>query len=93
VRAILFDRRCAASCRSTGEQPAAKLLAAVGTARVALCVLGGRQGTHQNTSARQYITSSLDSRGWIVDDPSDRTISTSVERFADTIVTCGGAKP
>jgi hypothetical protein len=44
-------------------------------------------------SARQYSTSSPDSRGSIIDDPSDRTISTSVEGFADTIVTCGGTKP
>jgi hypothetical protein len=46
----------------------------------------------QKTSARQYSTSSLDSRGWILDDSSDRTITTSVDSFADTIVTCGGTK-
>ena len=47
----------------------------------------------QKTSARQDSTSSLDSRGWILDDPSDRTITASVDGFADTIVTCGGTKP
>jgi hypothetical protein len=46
-------------------------------------------GTHQKTSARQYSTSSLDSRGGIIDDPSDRTISTSVDGFAEH-GQCGG---
>ena len=41
---------------------------------------------------RQKSTSSPDICGWTID-PSDRTLSTSVDGFADTIVTCGGTKP
>jgi len=47
-----------------------------------------RKCLHASTAHRRQTAA-----GSIIDDPSNRTISTSVEGFADTIVTCGGTKP
>lgn len=84
----LATRACCRATRSAGGASSnenERCVAPVGAATTGLA--------RHKMSLRQYSTSSPDSRGRTTVDPRERNIITSVEGFADTIVTCGGTKP